>query len=656
MEKLRKMIIPDAFSILKVMKHSSEVIRFDAELEQRDRLERVIARLEGRIIQLNDYPDPLKVKVSESKVDFPSRHSWDSFFRDATDMDEMKPGERPDTVHIANLPIRWFVHDRDRDEDAPPSESIIKKVFEKYGNIRQVDVPAADPFRMQMKSSMRGISIPAADSALYFESYIQFSEYVGFVRCMDALRGKKLLRKKEDIAEWCGIRVDFDKTKHMTDAAVKRRAIVRERLATRQRAKEEEDQAEKDKIAKREARERQKYERAEREKLDRMREREERRKKKQLAKLMERDDVDLNSKVAEEQRKLLKAQKKLQAIRLIEELFKRIELRPELQRQVNGHAGERYYSAGERSARARIVERYKRAHEQALDGQRARVKDALDGRIVIRSALETKKPIRERRASSLSSLSSGERDHKRVKTERLTTPERHNEFNKAAGMYGMPGPYGFGYPFAAVPPPGYFPPQTPAMYYPVRGNYYPPPEVYAGRGRGARGRARGRGRPGMPYFHGPDASHQYYKYFKRLTEQEGRNEHCTRRSRSRSRSRSRRRSYTRSRSRRRSYSRSRSRSRERRSRSRSRRSRTTSRSRSHHSRSRSRSRKRSRSRHSRSRSRSKSKHRSVKTPDKPPSADSSKFLSPSKMRKQRSKSWSLPKEGEKSWSTSPKNK
>lgn len=256
MEKLRKMIQPDSFSILKVAKHSSEVIRFDAELEQRDRLERVLARLEDRVVQLNDYPDPLKVKVSEAKLDFPSRHSWDSFYRDATDMDEMKPGERPDTVHIANIPIRWFVHERDHDDDAPPSESIFKKVFEKYGNIRQVDVPAADPFRMQMKVSMRGISTPPQDSALYFEGYIQFSEYVGFVRCMDALRGKKLLRKKDDIAEWCGIHVDFDKTKHMTDAAVKRRGIVRERLLARQRAKEDEDRQEKEKASKREAKER----------------------------------------------------------------------------------------------------------------------------------------------------------------------------------------------------------------------------------------------------------------------------------------------------------------------------------------------------------------------------------------------------------------
>ncbi|XP_034833211.2 A-kinase anchor protein 17A isoform X5 [Maniola hyperantus] len=517
MEKLRKMIQPDSFSILKVSKHSSEVIRFDAELENRTKLERVLARLEDRIIQLNDYPDPLKVKVSECKSDFPSRHSWDSFFRDATDMDEMKPGERPDTIHIRNLPIRWFVHERDRDEDALPSESLFKKVFEKYGPIRQVDVPAADPFRMQMKAAMRGITTPPQDSSLYFEGYIQFSEYAGFVRCMDALRGRKLLKRSEDLAEWCTIYVDFDKTKHMTDASVKRRSIVRERLTSRQKAKDEEERQEKEKIAKREAKERQKetvtrmifhslsqkMEHREKEKLAKMREREEKRKKKQLAKLMERDDVDLNKKVAEEQRKLLKTQKKLQAIRLIEELFRRIELRPELQR--NGSKPERYYKAGDRMARLRIVEKYKRQQEKALDEQQERLRHALDGRIVIRSALETKKPLRE---SSISSVSEDERELKRVKTERLSTPEREG-YNKNPAMYGYPNPYGFGFPYAAVPPPHGYPfPQT-SMYYPMRGAYFPPPDTYSRRPFRGRGRGRGRGR--LPYFEGPDATQQYYQ-------------------------------------------------------------------------------------------------------------------------------------------------
>ncbi|XP_050349926.1 A-kinase anchor protein 17A isoform X2 [Nymphalis io] len=646
MEKLRKMIQPDNFSILKVSKHSSEVIRFDAELENRQKLDRVLARLEDRIIQLTDYPEPLKVKVAEVKSDFPSRHSWDSFFRDATDMDEMKPGERPDTIHIKNLPIRWFVHDRDVDDDAPPSESIFKKVFERYGIVRQVDIPAADPFRMQMKAPMRGITIPAQDASLYFEGYVQFSEYAGFVRCMDSLRGCKLLRKNKDIAEWCSIQVDFDKTKHMTDAAVKRRSIVRERLSARQRAKEEEEKREKEKIAKREAKERQKNDHHEREKLEKMREREERRKKKQIAKLMAKDNVDLNKKVAEEQKKLLKTQKRLQAIRLIDELFKRIELRPELHQ--NSKRSSRYYNASDCFARQRIVNNYKQQQEKALEEQRERLRHALDGRIIIRSALETKKPKRE---SSISSISEDERDRKRVKNETLTTPEREVIYNKTAGMYGYPGPYGFGYPFPAVPP-QYAYPQTP--YY-VRGAYF------AGDARRARGRGRGRGRARLPHFDGPDAAHLYYQYFKKLTEAGHRNEHDNR-SRSRSRSHSRRRSYSRSRSRsrRRSYSRSRSRSRRsrsRRSRSRTRRTRSRSRRSRSHSRSNSRSRRRSKSRSRRSKTKSRSKSRcrtpSPKQTDTQPRADSSR-VSPE--RRHRSRSWSLPKQPErsKSWSKSPK--
>ncbi|XP_013183855.1 A-kinase anchor protein 17A isoform X2 [Amyelois transitella] len=649
MEKLRKMIQPDGFSVLKVSKHSSEVIRFDAELDNVNKLQRVMSRLDDRVIQLNNFPEPLKVKVSEAKSDFPSRHAWDSFFRDATDMDEMKPGERPDTVHIENLPIRWFVHHRDQDDDAPPSESILKKVFEKFGAIRQVDIPCADPFRMQMKVHMRGISTPAQNADLYFDAYVQFSEYVGFVRCMDALRGRKLLRKRDDIAEWCGIAVDFDKTKHMTDAAVKRRAIVRERLAARQRTKDDEERMEKEKLAKKQAKERQKAERQEIEKLQKMKEREERRKKKQLAKLIQKDNLNVNVKVLEEQRKLLKAQKRLQAIRLMEELFKRIELRPELQNHNSSHR-----QTLKRSERSRVVDHFKRLQEKVVEEMRQQLKDALDGRVVIRSALETKKPVR---ASSASSFSSEDEKVKRIKTERLTTPEREFEYSKATGMYGVPPGYGFGFPFGVAP--GYPFPQSNPMYYPVRGAYYPPPDAYRPRFR-ARGRGRGRGLGArMPYFDGPDASHQYYMYFKKLTEQENRNEHDDRaRSRSRrrsySRSRSRRRSYSRSKSREREYSRSRSRERRRRSRSRSRRSRSRSRrSRSHRSRSRNRS--RSRSRRSRTKSRSRSKHKSPSPRNKPTNG-----VEETPQLRQRSKSWSLPKEGErdqrKSWSKSPKEK
>jgi len=44
-------------------------------------------------------------------------------------MNEMKPGERPDTIHITNLPCKWFSskHDLAHGSDLP-SEYIFRKV------------------------------------------------------------------------------------------------------------------------------------------------------------------------------------------------------------------------------------------------------------------------------------------------------------------------------------------------------------------------------------------------------------------------------------------------------------------------------------------------------------------------------------------------
>lgn len=58
----------------------------------------------------------------------------------------------------------------------------------------------------------------------------------------------------------------------------------------------------------------------------RQRKREERRKTKQLAKLKIKETDDLNDKIAKEEKKLRKVQIKLEAIRLLEELFSRIKV------------------------------------------------------------------------------------------------------------------------------------------------------------------------------------------------------------------------------------------------------------------------------------------------------------------------------------------
>ena len=53
--------------------------------------------------------EALKVRAGEAKLDFPVRHDWDSFFRDAKNMNELRAGERPDTLYLAQLPVRWFL-------------------------------------------------------------------------------------------------------------------------------------------------------------------------------------------------------------------------------------------------------------------------------------------------------------------------------------------------------------------------------------------------------------------------------------------------------------------------------------------------------------------------------------------------------------------
>lgn len=44
-------------------------------------------------MKLSGYPEVLKIRAVEAKSMFPSRHDWDSFFRDAKNMNEMKAGE-----------------------------------------------------------------------------------------------------------------------------------------------------------------------------------------------------------------------------------------------------------------------------------------------------------------------------------------------------------------------------------------------------------------------------------------------------------------------------------------------------------------------------------------------------------------------------------
>lgn len=310
MERLKEWIDPDKFSHLCVAKTSSELIRFDAELADRSRLSIVLSRLCDRRIKFPGFSHLLTVRAIECKPDFPTRHNWDSYFRDSKDMNELKPGERPDTLHIENLPLEWLTESGEK----YPSENILKKIFNGFGEVARVDLPAADPSR-----AIHGVGI--------CDAYIQFRDYSAFAKAMDSLRGNKLALITGTKALTANIKVDFDKTKHMTLSAITKRNERRDRFLMRKKVMEETERLEKVKeLKKREEENKKKFFELEK-KNERRKLREEKRKAIRIKRLIDREADVMNQKIASEERLLLKTQRKLEAIHLLGELFTRIKLK-----------------------------------------------------------------------------------------------------------------------------------------------------------------------------------------------------------------------------------------------------------------------------------------------------------------------------------------
>ncbi|XP_035934885.1 A-kinase anchor protein 17A [Halichoerus grypus] len=331
MERLKGMVHSHQFSTLRISKSTMDFIRFEGEVENKSLVKSFLACLDGKTIKLSGFSDILKVRAAEFKIDFPTRHDWDSFFRDAKDMNETLPGERPDTIHLEGLPCKWFALKESGSEK--PSEEVLVKVFEKFGEIRNVDIPMLDPYREEMTG--RNFHTFSFGGHLNFEAYVQYREYVGFIQAMSALRGMKLMYKGEDgKAVACNIKVSFDSTKHLSDASIKKRQLERQKLQELEQQREEQKRREKEAEERQRAEERKQKEleelereRKREEKLrkreQKQRDREFRRNQKKLEKLQAEEQKKLQEKIRLEERKLLLAQRNLQSIRLVAELLSR---------------------------------------------------------------------------------------------------------------------------------------------------------------------------------------------------------------------------------------------------------------------------------------------------------------------------------------------
>ncbi|XP_034549612.1 A-kinase anchor protein 17A [Notolabrus celidotus] len=332
MERVKGMVAPDQFSVLRISKSTMDFIRFEGEVENKTVVKSLLSRLDGKSIKLSGFTDVLKVRAVENKVDFPTRHDWDSFFRDAKDMNETLPGERPDTIHLEGLPCRWFSQ---KDSQFPdrPAEEVLTTVFQTFGKVRNVDIPMLDPYREEMMD--KNFNTFSFGGHLNFEAYVQYQEYCGFTKAMDTLRSMKLMLKGDDgKAVACNIKVTFDTSKHLSELALKRRGLERLKLQELERQREEQKRREKEEEERRKEEERKLKEQEEEEKERRkeekirkreqkLREREERKNLKKVRRQQEEEQKKLQMKIAMEERRLLLAQRNLESIRLIAELLAR---------------------------------------------------------------------------------------------------------------------------------------------------------------------------------------------------------------------------------------------------------------------------------------------------------------------------------------------
>ncbi|KAL7677292.1 hypothetical protein ACOME3_003528 [Neoechinorhynchus agilis] len=347
--RIRDLISPEEFIWLRpVTKPGIDIMRLEGEVESRNIMRHILPKLDNASVELEGYQEPLRVRANEARIPYPTRHEWETFFKEAKNMNEAKPGERPDTVHIEGLPVRWFAQ---RISPHMPSEEIIRKVFSQFGDIREIDIPGID---MVKKVPIDPMYETGGHNCL-FEVFIQFLEYVGFVKLMDALRGMKLLRMETrgGDAFTANIKVDFDRTKHLSENSIKKRLIERmkaeelEKLRIAEKKRQEEEDQRRREI------ERLKAELAEagdgmintnryrddnpgRYQEERRRAREEKRRLKRSQMRSVEEAKQLAKKIDIEERKMIIAQRKLESMRMLEELFNRVKIivaREELQKR-----------------------------------------------------------------------------------------------------------------------------------------------------------------------------------------------------------------------------------------------------------------------------------------------------------------------------------
>lgn len=249
MEKIKALSKPVEFQSLRVANYSRELIQFEGELDSVRNVRKIVLLLHGKSMKLSGFSELLKLKAKQLLSPQPTKSEWEEYFqaRGVPNFDEGRPGERPDTIRIQGLPVKWFVS---KTSNSRPCPKVLAQAFQKFGPVAQVgiyDPTAAAALGRRDVDSFA--SFGPGTRLFYFEAYIQYEKYAGFISAMNALNGMSVLRLedggKEAVAR---VTVDFDKSAFLSERNIRKRMRAEERrrqeIAEKRRSEEEKRRAE----------------------------------------------------------------------------------------------------------------------------------------------------------------------------------------------------------------------------------------------------------------------------------------------------------------------------------------------------------------------------------------------------------------------------